>query len=315
LSDFDLEVLDGLHTFYNKPMELLIIAAPALVSLSLCPVALYLYNPLVTIFWPFPKFTAQPNINDAIACFLAPAGLVYATSFGFAFQSALAKQSEIVRKLSHEVGMLDQIVTLTAKLSLPKKMQLEIYRAIKAEAMFMGLQLQRKQPTDFINKPKENVKVRIWKIVDILKSIKSRNEFDGHVNQVMVREIIAHIMCLNSICSDRLGILHVRIHWLKWTFLETLGFFSFFGVLLLDTKSQSMNLAMCIITVFSISLLCYVVSDFDSPFSGFFRIELDVLLDVVDRIAGTFNHANMGEEVHWTYPDIAVNGCVGCFSK
>lgn len=41
---------------------------------------------------------------------------------------------------------------------------------------------------------------------------------------------------------------------------------------------------MCIITVFSISMLCYVVSDLDSPFSGFFRVDLTVLIDVIKRI-------------------------------
>lgn len=45
-----------------------------------------------------------------------------------------------------------------------------------------------------------------------------------------------------------------------------------------------MELVMCIITVFSISMLCYVVSDLDSPFSGFFRVDLSVLIDVLKRI-------------------------------
>jgi hypothetical protein len=45
-----------------------------------------------------------------------------------------------------------------------------------------------------------------------------------------------------------------------------------------------MELVMCIITVFSISMLCYVVSDLDSPFSGFFRVDLSVLSHVLERL-------------------------------
>ena len=35
-----------------------------------------------------------------------------------------------------------------------------------------------------------------------------------------------------------------------------------------------MDLTMCIITVFSISLLCYVIGDLDQPFSGYFRVSI-----------------------------------------
>jgi hypothetical protein len=45
-----------------------------------------------------------------------------------------------------------------------------------------------------------------------------------------------------------------------------------------------MELVMCIITVFSISMLCYVVSDLDSPFSGFFRVDLSVMYEMLDNL-------------------------------
>ena len=52
---------------------------------------------------------------------------------------------------------------------------------------------------------------------------------------------------------------------------------------------------MCIITVFSISMLCYVVSDLDSPFSGFFRVDLSVLLHVVERLELMYKEAKHEE--------------------
>ena len=84
-TEFDMEVLQSLRNCYNQPKELVHIALPALVSLILCPLTLYMYEPFRKIMWP-DIYPVMPNINDAIACYLAPAGLVYATSFGFAFQ-------------------------------------------------------------------------------------------------------------------------------------------------------------------------------------------------------------------------------------
>jgi hypothetical protein len=61
-----------------------------------------MYTPFTTFIWPKETFPIAPDINDAIACFLAPAGLVYATSFGFAFQQALSKQTHIIEKVTKD---------------------------------------------------------------------------------------------------------------------------------------------------------------------------------------------------------------------
>ena len=162
-SEFDKEVARSLGKHLNSTRELLRIASPALLSLALCPATLYMYEPLVDVFWPASDgFDSQPDINEAIACFLAPAGLVYATSFGFAFQQALSKQIEVMTRVAHEIGLLDQIATLTSKLDMANwRQRSEIYRAVKAEAIFMILQLERKQPKDFVNVPLEDVKSKL----------------------------------------------------------------------------------------------------------------------------------------------------------
>ena len=158
-SEFDREVLEGMQSFHNHPSELLRIAMPALLSLALCPFTLYLYQPLTTLFWDPETFKAgAPNINDAINCFLAPAGLVYATSFGFAFQQALSKQTNVLTRITFEVGLLDQIITITSKLSIASDIRLEIYKAIKCEAIFMVLQIANKPLSKFKNVPDEDIK-------------------------------------------------------------------------------------------------------------------------------------------------------------
>jgi hypothetical protein len=86
LDQFDLEVMHTLRTFFNTVPELAWIMLPASMSLGFCPLTLFLHSPLVEFFWPVEKFSKPPNINEPITCFLAPAGMVYAVSFGFAFQ-------------------------------------------------------------------------------------------------------------------------------------------------------------------------------------------------------------------------------------
>ncbi|XP_046350650.2 calphotin-like [Haliotis rufescens] len=302
LTPFDIEVIGSLRTSHNRPLELIRIALPAVLSLALCPLTLYLYEPFTLFLWPKDQYATPPDINDAIACFLAPAGLVYATSFGFAFQSALNKQHEILTKMTEEMSMIDHIATFTTKIRLPnKKLRLDIYRAIKAEAIFMVLQLLDRDPSSYVNKPKEDVRVKIWSVVDILRQVDTDSKH--HVDRVLLEKIISNIVFLNSVCSDRMGILHARIHPLKWAFLETLGFFSFIGILLLHAYSYRMELVMCIITVFSISMLCYVVSDLDSPFSGFFRVDLSVLEVVIERLAAMYELAKMGHSNLVFYPE------------
>ena len=159
ITAFDREVLDSLLSSYNRPAELFRIALPAMLSLALCPLTLYMYVPFTTFIWPPEEYPVAPNINDAIACFLAPAGLVYATSFGFAFQQALSKQHHILTKVTGEISMVDQIATfatrLTFKLPLIRR---EIYKAVKAEAIFMVLQILNREPNSYVNKPDEDVK-------------------------------------------------------------------------------------------------------------------------------------------------------------
>lgn len=163
LTPFDMEVIDTFKTHYNRPIDLLKIAFPALLSLALCPFTLYLYTPLTTFIWPKDEYASPPDINDAIACFLAPAGLVYATSFGFAFQQALSKQSHIMDKVTKEISMIDQIATFCTRINLPKQRQRrQVYRYIKAEIIFMVLQILDRRPDSFEEKPDVNIKSRYF---------------------------------------------------------------------------------------------------------------------------------------------------------
>ena len=50
----------------------------------------------------------RPDINTAVTCFLAPAGLIYALSFGFTFQQVLEKHKRVLNKVMTRDQVLEK---------------------------------------------------------------------------------------------------------------------------------------------------------------------------------------------------------------
>ncbi|OWF54989.1 hypothetical protein KP79_PYT18001 [Mizuhopecten yessoensis] len=302
LEDFDKEVLDNLRTIHVQPVEIIRICFPAFCTMAIGPVFMLGYYNIIDFFWSFDDYPVLPNINQCVACFLTPAGLVYAISFGFAFQQAINKQCDILEKMTTEISFLDQAATLTSKLKLRSPaIKVDMYRALKAEALYMILQVQKGDIAKYRHRPLEDIKVKIWSIIDHLHLLTSTPHH--YVDVVMSQRIMDYITALNSVCSDQLGILHSKIHWLKWAFLVTLGFFSLFGVLMIQAYSYRMELVMSMLTLFSIVMLCYIVADLDSPFTGFFRIDVRIISDVIYRLDMLSKMALLGCTETACYPD------------
>ena len=156
---YDKEVLKSLQTYSNKPVEMVKICIPAIVTIVCGPFTILFYHSTTEFFWPAEQYPTLPNNNQCVACFLTPAGLVYAISFGFAFSSALQKQGEILSKISSEISFIDQTATLASKLKLScSGIRMEMYRAIKAEAMYLILQVQNKQVHSYRHRPTQDIK-------------------------------------------------------------------------------------------------------------------------------------------------------------
>ncbi len=83
---------------------------------------------------------------------------------------------------------------------------------------------------------------------------------------------------------NRRIILNSRFEHSSWIFLELMGFIAFLGILLIQAESYRMELTMCILTVFSISLFTCVLADLDQPYHGFFRVDLRDLEGVVESV-------------------------------
>ncbi|XP_070564769.1 uncharacterized protein [Ptychodera flava] len=193
----DLKVIDSLDSFFNQPMQLLKISLPAVLSLAFCPLLLQIYGPLTRFFWPASQYpNGMPPINEAIACFLAPAGLVYAVTFGFTFQSAVEKQKALLNNVSLEVSLLDQIIILASQVPLSDENdRVEIYRAVKDEIISIMQQIQiqsKRSGFNLQNGP-------LWKIVPIIRKRRYNNQADT----VMAKEMIKHLLKMNTARSER----------------------------------------------------------------------------------------------------------------
>ncbi|CAH1797428.1 unnamed protein product [Owenia fusiformis] len=279
--DFDLEVLNSINGFQNKPKNVLKIALPSFLSLMMCATVLYLLDPIQRWLWPeyVGKAYGRPDINTALTCFLAPAGLIFALFFGFQFQNVLQKQQTVMAKLTHELSLLDQIVTLTAKLQLPSKQHmLSIIRAVKAETISIILQIRGSRAVMLGGHTKPPKDMQCEKNI--------------HDKQISVY-IIDYFMY---------QFLKFRESQIRWFFLELLGIFVFLGVLFLYANSSKMEVAMCEVTIFSISMMCYVVADLDDPFNGVFRVDLSVLPAVLKRARTMYDNIKVGDYSICYYP-------------
>jgi len=68
-------------------------------------------------------------------------------------------------------------------------------------------------------------------------------------------------------------------------FLELLGTLTYFGILLVRASSYRLELIMCMMTVFTISMFCYILADIAQPYHGVFKLKLDILVKFVKNVA------------------------------
>ena len=55
--------------------------------------------------------------------------------------------------------------------------------------------------------------VKVWTVVDLLREVDTSLRYE--VDRILCDRIMSHIMKLNSICSDSMGVLHTKIHPVK----------------------------------------------------------------------------------------------------
>lgn len=108
LTSHDILIFNKFIEFQNNPISLFMISLPILITLIFCPVTIFAMEPLINFFWPSEYTDGMPKINDVIAAFLMPAGLVYAVAFGFAMQDVLLKHQDVGKMVLNQHTLLRQ---------------------------------------------------------------------------------------------------------------------------------------------------------------------------------------------------------------
>ena len=136
LSEQDMAVLNRMSEFQNNPISLLCVGLPAYTTLAMCPIVIYVYITWGHFFWPSQTGHRMPDINEAIANFLVPAGLVYAIAFGFAYQDVLSKNSDVEKRFDDQRSLLYQTWELIkCSSSIPKRDKHLLAAAIKSSVV------------------------------------------------------------------------------------------------------------------------------------------------------------------------------------
>nr|KAG5689122.1 hypothetical protein BaRGS_013883 [Batillaria attramentaria] len=234
-------------------------------------------------------FPRSPNVNDAISCYLVPAAMVYAVSFGFVFQQVASRFTEI------EVSILSQVVKLKKVLNIvldlrcvPPTKRVEMARVVKVVTLETIARLLGRHD-DF---KKSNV-LPYTGLHDVVRlAYKNAMVKDEDIWQSALLRRLEELVDSHTGSYVRM-FLKPRIHPLQWFVLETLGYFTFAGIMLVFCDSYRAEIAMCYITVISISILCYLVADFDSPFYGFFRIDLQQYNELISLLVHVFNASSI----------------------
>ena len=108
LTKVEFQKIDEFQRFQNNPVSLVIIYVPVIASLLFCPATIFAGKPMKMYFWPPDHVAEVPNINDAVAAFLMPAGLVYAIAYGFALQDVSAKFHDTDVLIDNQIASLRQ---------------------------------------------------------------------------------------------------------------------------------------------------------------------------------------------------------------
>lgn len=127
-------IIQNFRVYQNKLTELIHIIIPPVLSMIFCPFTLFIYSYLTDYLWP--TYDTSPNVNDAIGCFLVPAGMVYAITFATAAEQVMANQVALSTQLKNEFSVSRQIMLMANQIScLPINQKYSIYSILQSNCL------------------------------------------------------------------------------------------------------------------------------------------------------------------------------------
>ena len=202
----------------------------------------------------------MPDINDAIGCFLGPAGMVYAIFFGFTYQSVTGKCDTLSRLVNEEASsalMVMRMALATPDTTVEAGVKLEIAKHCR-EAM---LTILEDIFSDDVDQPHENLLPGMQAILPMLPGVQDQLSRAGlskeltHLAVHNIERIHETVVATGPVIDMRRQVTRNKISVPEWAFLQILGFSAFFGIMLVDAASFRMNMVICFITVGTIATL------------------------------------------------------------
>ena len=241
---------------------------------------------------------APQEINDSASMFVTNAGLVFALIFSFIFGRAYGRFDDIARVFADETALLHTLVNLVRLIDLDTEAQRAVLVQLRSYAFAIRFEVTSGQTLRTASSLDD-----LYMVVPVIKALQVANDAanDGHkgehggdhvnnegntdaTNAIQVSAARFDMTMLNSALESIQALLQARYErWSLfsrnisprlWILLIVSANLTFFGVLLVQSSHFYMDFLMCTLTVLSMCMILFVLSDLDQFHTGGIRIDV-----------------------------------------
>ena len=278
-------LVKALQDHHSSVYPMIKMVAPAVTSAIVAPALMTWRDKLLAFV--FSEHETIPNMNDAISCFLTPAGMIYAIFFGFVFSAVGDRVTELDRLVSEESSGIVTIMRVTFAMPeriFPQELKCRIVEHCREALVGMVEDLYGEggKIYDTGNAP---MLPGIQAILPELHNVVEHVDLDsssGKPALYSIKKIHEIVTSSGPLRVIRRKTMRHRLSFQEWLFLQVLACFTFFGMMLVDCQqSFSMNLVVCFVTATTIIVLMLFVADMDDIERGYFTVDTHGLCEAL----------------------------------
>lgn len=239
------------------------------------------------------------QFNDPVAAFLSMSALVYALIYAYSYQVANEKLARLSRTVAEEASAMMRLVlvlrslpwrdddALEDALAVVLKYSNRVVDELGGAATWQGIgPLEELYSVVFlvrsIGKPESGL-ASIGERGPAAAaapgaSAASGSRFDTITDRQVAGHVIDLIDTLARSRNERTVLSRQDIPWVIWAYLMALSVMVFFGVLMLQSGSASMDFTLCMAAVTSIAMSLLVLTDANYPFWGCLQADMTSLV-------------------------------------
>jgi hypothetical protein len=218
-----------------------------------CEIALTIFAGVLRDYQHFP------NINEAIGCYLGPAGMVYAIFFGFTYQAVTGRATALDEMINAETSAATMVLRMT--LATPEsvisgRFKLDIAKYCRDEMLAILDELFGDEPRSHeeLLPGMQNILPLLHEVQEDLSNANVSKE-TAQLAAHQITKINDVVVATGPVADRRHQVIRSGISVVEWIFLQILGCCAFFGIMLVDCTSYRMNIVFCFITASTIIIL------------------------------------------------------------